>query len=273
MAPILDDMLAAAVAASEAILEVYAQPFETRLKSDGSPVTEADAAAEATILEILRPTGIPTLAEESVAAGCIPALGERFFVIDALDGTKEFIKRNGEFTVNIALCEAGRPVLGVVLAPATGAIYWGSPDGAFAGQFAGGALTGRRKIAADPREPLRIVASRSHGHAALQAISQGLGVVEDVSIGSSLKFCLLAEGRAQLYPRLTPTCEWDTAAGQAVLEAAGGVVLRLDGKPLDCGHPELDFLNPFFIAAADRRLALAALAQMQSALAQGGAGI
>jgi 3'(2'), 5'-bisphosphate nucleotidase len=269
MAPILEDMLAAAMAASEAILEVYAQPFESRLKGDGSPVTEADAAAEAIILDTLRPTGIPALAEESVAAGRIPALGDRFFVIDALDGTKEFIKRNGEFTVNIALCEGGRPVMGVVLAPATGALYWGSPDGAFAGSFAGGAVTAQRRIAVDAGKPLRIVASRSHGHAALQVIAARLGVVEDVSIGSSLKFCLLAEGRAQLYPRLTPTCEWDTAAGQAVLEAAGGVVLRLDGDPLDCGHPERDFLNPFFIAAADRDLALAALVEMRHALPGG----
>lgn len=255
MAPILDDMLAAAMAASEAILEVYAKPFESRLKTDGSPVTEADAAAEAIILDILAPTGIPALAEESVAAGRIPALGGRFFVIDALDGTKEFIKRNGEFTVNIALCEAGRPVLGVVLAPATGALYWGSPEGAFAAQAVAGEIVGRRAIAVRATEPLHIVASRSHRQEVLKTLAEELGVVEDISVGSSLKFCLLAEGRAQLYPRFGPTCEWDTAAGQAVLEAAGGVVVRLDGEPLDCGHPEKDFLNPVFVAAASRDLA------------------
>jgi 3'(2'),5'-bisphosphate nucleotidase len=266
MAPILDDMLAAAIAASEAILEVYGRPFETRHKTDGSPVTDADAAAEAIILEILKPTGIPALAEESVAAGRIPALGERFFVIDALDGTKEFVKRNGEFTVNIALCEGGRPVLGVVLAPVTGALYWGSPEGACAARVVAGAIVERRPIAVEASGPLRIVASRSHGHAALRALSTRLGVIEDVSVGSSLKFCLLAEGRAQLYPRFTPTCEWDTAAGQAVLEAAGGVVLRLDGSPLDCGHAEQDFLNPYFVAAANRPLAMAAVTEMQQLL-------
>ena len=255
MAPILDDMLAAAIAASEAILAVYAQPFETLLKSDGSPVTEADAAAEAIILEMLRPSGIPALAEESVAAGRIPLLGERFFVIDALDGTKEFVKRNGEFTVNIALCEAGRPVLGVVMAPVTGAIYWGGPEGAFAARVAGGEIVDRRPIIVRATEPMHIVASRSHRQAVLKTLCEELGMVEDLSVGSSLKFCLVAEGRAQLYPRFGPTSEWDTAAGQAVLEAAGGVVVRLDGEPLDCGHPENGFLNPVFIAAASRDLA------------------
>ena len=267
MTLLLENMLAAAMAASGAILEVYSRPFEAQLKNDGSPVTEADAAAEAIILEMLSPNGIPALAEESVAAGRIPDLGERFFVVDALDGTKEFIKRNGEFTVNIALCEAGRPVLGVVLVPASGAVFWGGPEGAFAGQCADGQVTARRQLRVDSRPPLRMVASRSHGHAALRRIAERLGVAEDVSVGSSLKFCLLAEGRAQLYPRLTPTCEWDTAAGQAVLQAAGGVVLRLDGAPLDCGHHEQEFINPFFIAAADRQLAATAGAAMREALA------
>ncbi|HEV7276224.1 MAG TPA: 3'(2'),5'-bisphosphate nucleotidase CysQ [Devosiaceae bacterium] len=255
MASILDSMLDAAIAASRAILKVYAEPFETRLKEDGSPVTEADAAAEAIILEILRPTGIPSLAEESVAAGRLPELGDRFFVIDALDGTKEFIKRNGEFTVNIALCERGRPVLGVVLAPVTGALYWGGPQGAFAARAAAGVIVDRRPIEVSTAGPLHIVASRSHRQAVLETLCEELGVVRDLSVGSSLKFCLLAEGRAQLYPRFGPTSEWDTAAGQAVLEAAGGVVVRLDGAPLDCGHRENDFLNPVFIAAASSDLA------------------
>src|SRR5690606_18808824 len=129
------------------------QPFESRLKGDGSPVTDADAAAEAIILEILRPTGIPALAEESVAAGHLPELGDRFFVIDALDGTREFIKRNGEFTVNIALCERGRPVLGVVMAPVTGALYWGSPEGAFAAQVVDGKIGEKRPIKVSATEP------------------------------------------------------------------------------------------------------------------------
>ena len=255
MASILDNMLDAAIAASKAILEVYAQPFETWLKQDGSPVTEADAAAEAIILEILRPTGIPALAEESVAAGKLPALGERFFVIDALDGTKEFIKRNGEFTVNIALCEQGRPVLGVVLAPVTGALYWGGPHGAFAARAAAGVIVDKRPIEVSTAGPLHIVASRSHRQEVLATLCAEMGVAHDLSVGSSLKFCLLAEGRAQLYPRFGPTSEWDTAAGQAVLEAAGGLVVRLDGTPLDCGHAETGFINPAFIAAASEELA------------------
>lgn len=264
---IIDTMLKAAIAAAEVILDVYSRPLTAESKADGSPVTEADGRAEAVILELLAPLGIPVLGEESVAAGNIPELGQRFFVVDPLDGTKEFLKRNGEFTVNIALTEAGRPVSGVVLAPVTGDIFWTTESGAMAGRVVDGAVTGARRISVDHAPPLRIVASRSHGHAALAALCDTMNVAEDVSVGSSLKFCLLAEGKAQLYPRFTPTSEWDTAAGQAVLEAAGGVVLNLDGTPLSCGHPERKFLNGFFVAAADNDLAQRALAEMQRLLA------
>ena len=264
---IIETMLKAAIAASEVILEVYARPFAAEAKTDGSPVTEADQRAEAVILDLLAPLGIPVLGEESVAAGKIPELGHRFFVVDPLDGTKEFVKRNGEFTVNIALTEAGRPVKGVVLAPVTGEVFWTGSEGAMAGRVVAGMVTGVRRIAVDLAPPLRIVASRSHGHAALAALCETMNVAEDVSVGSSLKFCLLADGRAQLYPRFTPTSEWDTAAGQAVLEAAGGVVLDLDGTPLSCGHREREFLNGYFVAAASRDLALRALAEMQRLLA------
>lgn len=260
---IIETMLAAAIAASEVILEVYAKPFEADSKSDGSPVTEADGKAEAVILAHLRVLGIPVLAEESASAGDIPDLGTRFFVVDPLDGTKEFVKRNGEFTVNIALVEGVRPVAGVVLAPVTGDIFWTGEQGAMAGKVVDGAITEQRRISVATDLPLRIVASRSHGHAALAELCETLNVEDDVSVGSSLKFCLLAEGKAQLYPRFTPTSEWDTAAGQAVLEAAGGVVLTLDGKPLDCGHADRRYLNPFFIAAADGALALKAAGIMR----------
>jgi 3'(2'), 5'-bisphosphate nucleotidase len=256
---LLDDMLSAAIAASEVILEVYERDVEATSKADGSPVTEADARAEEIIIERLAPMGIPILAEESVAAGRIPVLGERFFVVDPLDGTREFLKRNGEFTVNIALCEGGRPVLGVVLAPATGATYWGGPEGAEGGTVSHGAIHGHHRIEASADGPLRIVASRSHGHPALRELTEAMQVVADVSVGSSLKFGLLATGAAQLYPRFGPTSEWDTAAGQAVLEAAGGVVLGLDGQPLTCGHPDRKFLNGAFVAAASRDLALRAI--------------
>jgi 3'(2'),5'-bisphosphate nucleotidase len=256
-------MIRAATAAADEIMAVYGRPFVAEQKSDGSPVTEADQRAEAVILEHLKSTGIPVLGEESVAAGIIPALDGPFFVVDPLDGTKEFIKRNGEFTVNIALTEGGRPRSGVVLAPATGDIYWGDSEGAFSGRVVNGAIIDTRPIGVDEAGPLRIVASRSHGHAALAALCDTLKVERDVSVGSSLKFCLLAKGEAQLYPRFTPTSEWDSAAGQAVLEAAGGVVWDLDGRPLSCGHREKAFLNGFFIAAAGPELANRALAEMR----------
>jgi len=255
---LLDLMLDAARAASTAIMQVYLSDFEHVAKADGSPVTIADQRAETIILDKLKSTGIPVLAEESAAAGIVPTLGDRFFVVDPLDGTKEFLKRNGEFTVNIALVENGAPVLGVVLAPATGATFVGSPDGAF------------EVSERDVREPLRtvadgpmkVVASRSHGHAALGGFCESFQVVEDVSVGSSLKFCLVAKGDAQLYPRFTPTSEWDTAAGQAVLEAAGGKVVTIDGAPLRYGKGG-DNLNPFFIAAANSDLAFRGAAEMR----------
>ncbi len=256
-------MNAAAIAAAEAILEVYRRPIIAAEKDDGSPVTEADRHAEAVILAALASTGLPVLAEESVSDGRIPDLGTACFVVDPLDGTKEFLKRNGEFTVNIAYCEQGRPVQGVVLAPATGDIYWGGPEGAYSGKVEGLAITGVAPLAVVTDGPMRVVASRSHGHAALGGFCETFSVVEDVSVGSSLKFCLVAAGKAQLYPRFTPTCEWDTAAGQAVLQAAGGAVLGIDGKPLDCGHAERKFLNPFFVAAASQTLAEQAAAEMR----------
>jgi 3'(2'), 5'-bisphosphate nucleotidase len=256
-------MNAAAIAAAEAIIEVYSRPIIAAEKDDGSPVTEADRRAEAVILAALASTGLPVLAEESVSDGRIPELGDAYFVVDPLDGTKEFLKRNGEFTVNIAYCEAGRPVQGVVLAPATGDIYWGGPDGAFSGRVDGLAINDVKPMRVSAYGPMRVVASRSHGHAALGGFCETFAVVEDVSVGSSLKFCLVASGVAQLYPRFTPTCEWDTAAGQAVLNAAGGAVLAIDGQPLDCGHLERRFLNPFFVAAASPELAEQAAAEMR----------
>lgn len=257
----------AAIAAAAVIMDVYARPIHAVAKSDGSPVTEADAAAEAIIIEHLAPTSLPILGEESVAAGIIPVLGERYFVVDPLDGTKEFIKRNGEFTVNIGLIENGAPVMGVVLAPVTGEIFVGDSMGAWSGQIHNGVIESRKTIAVGAMAGLRIVASRSHGHAALEQLCKTLDVEADVSVGSSLKFCLLARGDAQLYPRFTPTCEWDTAAGQAVLEAAGGSVVTLDGQPMRYGKHELGFLNPYFVAASSMVLAQRAAAEMRGLIA------
>ena len=243
--PILELMLTAARAASTAIMEVYLSDFDHVSKSDGSPVTLADQRAEAIILEHLASTTLPVLAEESVAAGIVPRLGERFFVVDPLDGTKEFVARNGEFTVNIALCEGGRPTHGVVLAPATGATFVASPDGAYE-------ITLRDEhlpLRTSAEGPMKVVASRSHGHGALGGFCETFEVAGDVSVGSSLKFCLVAKGEAQLYPRFTPTSEWDTAAGDAVLRAAGGATVTQDGTPLRYGKTESGFANPPFIAS------------------------
>ncbi|MBL8352193.1 MAG: 3'(2'),5'-bisphosphate nucleotidase CysQ [Burkholderiaceae bacterium] len=238
--------------AGAVVMAVYATAFAVRGKSDASPVTEADERAEAVIvagLARLTPE-IPVVAEEAVAAGQVPQLGDRFWLVDPLDGTKEFIGRNGEFTVNIALIERGAPVLGVVFAPALG------PQGRlFAGALGHGAwvedANGHRPIAcrAVPSEGLTVVTSRSHGDAAsLNAFLAGRKLASTIVTGSSLKLCLVAAGEADLYPRLGRTMEWDIAAGHAVLAAAGGNVRRVaDGQSLTYG--KAGFENPHFVAA------------------------
>jgi 3'(2'), 5'-bisphosphate nucleotidase len=260
--PITALAIRAAIDAAKVICEVYHRDIAVFNKSDGSPVTEADGAAEAVILEYLKKTGIPVLAEESAAAGHIPVLGKKFFVVDPLDGTKEFIKRNGEFTVNIALVEGVKPTMGVVLAPVTGELFVGDQSGAWSALVIDGEVTKIVPLKVKPSEALRVVASRSHGHAALEKLCAHFSIEEDVSVGSSLKFCLLARGDAELYPRFTPTNEWDTAAGQAVLEAAGGAVLTLDGLDLAYNKADRDYLNPYFVAATSDALAQRAAVQM-----------
>ena len=198
---------------------------------------------------------IPVVAEEQVAAGRVPATGRRFFLVDPLDGTKEFISRNGEFTVNIALIEEGCPVLGVVYAPATGVIYAGGEgEGARMAKVEGGKAGAWREISVRDcsGEKLRVLASRSHLTEETKNFVQRFDVADFVSAGSSLKFCKLAAGEADLYPRLGRTMEWDTAAGDAVLRAARGAVLTMDGKPLVYGKrdqaDDSDFANPWFVA-------------------------
>lgn len=256
-------MMDAALEAGSTIMDVYAEPIRSEQKSDGSPVTVADERAEKIILDRLEETGTPVLAEESAAAGNIPVLGDRFFIVDPLDGTKEFIKRNGQFTVNIALAENGQPVMGVVYAPALGQLFVGSADGAFEYEVADGQLKNPRAIKVADSGPMNVVASRSHGHAALEHLCEAFKVDDNVSVGSSLKFCLLARGEARLYPRFTPTCEWDTAAGQAVLSAAGGSVFAISGGELGYGKSEGHFYNPYFAAAADSNLAEQAATKMR----------
>lgn len=239
--------------AGQAIMAIYATDFAVRDKADDSPVTAADERAEALILAgLARLTPqIPVIAEEAVAAGKVPEIGERFWLVDPLDGTREFINRNGEFTVNIALIENGAPVLGVVLAPALG-----KAGHLFSGAQGCGAWleddAGRRAIRcrAAPAAGMTVVASRSHGDAtALDAFfaERQIKVASLASAGSSLKLCLVAAGEADLYPRLGRTMEWDIAAGHAVLAAAGGQVRTLAGDELRYGKPGLD--NPHFVAS------------------------
>ncbi len=237
--------------AAREIMRIYAGELGERTKADKSPVTDADHAAEAIIVAGLRELtpGTPVVAEEEMAAGRLPGLdGGPFWLVDPLDGTKEFIKRNGEFTVNIALIEDGRPTLGIVLAPATDTLWRGVVGLGADKSQAGGAFTAIH-TRTPPPEGLTAFASRStaiYSDLDIWFRNAGLTVAERKHAGSSLKFCLIAEGQADIYPRFGPTNEWDTAAGQGVLEAAGGEVVTTDGRPLTYGKPGLG--NPHFIA-------------------------
>jgi 3'(2'), 5'-bisphosphate nucleotidase len=251
---VLEDL---ALAAGRRIMEICEAGVAAERKADSSPVTEADRAAEKIILEGIRRAfpGIPCVAEEECSEGRAPGdLGEAFFLVDPLDGTKEFINRRADFTVNIALVRRGAPELGVVLAPAIRKMYSGRPGGAEEADIGPGfAVASRRPIAVRRgHRPPVIVASRSHRTAETDAYIARFDGAEIVSVGSSLKFCLLASGKADLYPRFGRTMEWDTAAGDAVLRAAGGRTFTLDGKPLLYGKrnqaEDVDFANPWFIA-------------------------
>jgi 3'(2'),5'-bisphosphate nucleotidase len=254
----LDELVDIALEAGAAILKIYASDaFATRDKDDGSPVTEADAAAEALILTRLSALDphTPIIAEEEAAAGRTPIAASRFFLVDPLDGTKEFLNRNGDFTVNIALIDHDRPICGVVYAPAHGIIYAGAEGiGARMAIVSNGAARDWRPIEArdPPQAGLDIVASRSHMSAETRAFVERFSVANLVPAGSSLKFCRVASGEADLYPRLGRTMEWDTAAGDAVLRAAGGQVCTMDGQPLRYGKrrqsSDVDYANPWFVA-------------------------
>ena len=253
----MQTMIELAQAAGKLIMDVYATDFASHAKTDASPVTEADERAEAIILKGLAKhfPDIPILAEESVAAGRIPEVSLQFFLVDPLDGTKEFISRNGEFTVNIALIQNGTVASGVVYAPAIDTLYWGeigqgsakatiTPDQELPSTW--------KKIAVRslPSAGATVLASRSHRDAATDAFLATVKVAELIGAGSSLKFCTIAEGKADLYPRFGRTMEWDTAAGHAVLAAAGGSVTGADGQPFLYGKKARGFDNPAFIASA-----------------------
>jgi 3'(2'), 5'-bisphosphate nucleotidase len=242
--------------AGRAIMRIYGQAFTATTKADASPVTEADVAAETLILQALARyfPQVPVVAEEQAAAGQIPHIGAGFFLVDPLDGTKEFISRNGEFTVNISRIENGVPVCGVVYAPALDEMFLGrvgegafkalvKPDGAVdAASF--NTITCR----AQPSEGATILASRSHRDAETEGFIATVKPANLISAGSSLKFCRLAEGRADLYPRFGRTMEWDTAAGHAVLLAAGGTMTKANGSAFAYGKVSEKFANPSFIA-------------------------
>lgn len=247
----------AALEAGARILSVAAAGHGVRIKPDHSPVTDADEQAEAIILTHLAThfPDIPVVAEEEISAGCTPDCSAgRFFLVDALDGTKEFIAGKPDYTVNIALIEAGIPVGGVVYAPSYRRLYSGFAGLAEAITLdAAGETVRREQIRTRPPEtPLIAIASRSHNSPETGSYLTGLGTDCFQSIGSSLKFCMLAEGDADVYPRFTRTMQWDTAAGDAVLRAAGGVTLELDGRPLLYGErhhgPDPGFANPYFVA-------------------------
>jgi len=242
-------LVALAHSAGEAIMDIYATDFEHQTKADDSPVTAADLAAEAIIEAGLRDLApdIPLIAEEAASEGRLPDIsGGLFWLVDPLDGTREFVSRNGEFTVNIGLVDNGAPILGVVHAPAL--------DLTFTGLVGVGATVSRDggpekpvSVRPAPAGSVTIVASRRHGDPeAIDRLLRGRTVSDRKTAGSSLKFCLVAEGEADIYPRFGRTMEWDTAAGQCVLVAAGGQVTDEHGAPLTYGKPGLD--NPPFIA-------------------------
>lgn len=247
-ARLLDDVAEAAREAGQAILEIVRRGFDVESKSDFSPVTEADRAAELIILAALARAapGVPVIAEEEVAAGRIPAHDRRYFLVDPLDGTKEFVRGGDDYTVNIGLIEDGAPRLGAVFAPASGRTYEGLV-GVGAWLDSG---RGRQRIETRCRtDEMIAVASRSHlNQATIDYLEAAAGHCGYVAVGSSLKFCIVAEGRADIYPRASPTSEWDTAAGHAVLLAAGGLVDGPDGAPLAYGKRA--FINRGFVATS-----------------------
>jgi 3'(2'), 5'-bisphosphate nucleotidase len=248
---LLADVCAIAEKAGAAIMDIYAKDFDVELKDDKSPLTAADMAAHTAIaagLAALEPQ-LPMLSEESGAGAFAERRAwSRYWLVDPLDGTKEFIKRNGEFTVNIALIDGGEPLLGVVYAPVLDRAYSGIRG---VGAWLRAKDAPRRPIAVQrhAQSPVRVVGSRSHASPQLATYLAAIGPHELKSMGSSLKICLVAEGEADVYPRFGPTSEWDTAAAHAVLLGAGGVMVDTTGRPLR--YNKADILNPHFIAYGD----------------------
>ncbi|MDM5087280.1 3'(2'),5'-bisphosphate nucleotidase CysQ [Aeromonas rivipollensis] len=248
--PAISELEPIARAAGDAILTIYRQPFAVEYKQDESPLTAADQGAHEVIVQALArlTPDIPALSEESDAETMQARLGwSRYWLVDPLDGTKEFVSRNGEFTVNIALIDHGSPVWGLVYAPVLDKLWYGG-KGVGAWRVADGTHKAIQTRPHEAGQAWRVVGSRNHLSQETLDYLAPFGEIELVSMGSSLKFCIIAEGGAELYPRLAPTCEWDTAAAQAVLEGAGGSVTQLDGTALAYNKPNI--LNPWFVARA-----------------------
>lgn len=256
---LMDALCRIAVQAGAAIMDHYETDIVVNQKDDKSPVTAADQEAEDIILPALKiaAPGIPIVSEEESAAGKAHEVGPAFFLVDPLDGTREFINKNGEFTVNIALIEDGTPTMGVVYAPAIGRMFYASgPGQAFerkvianhAGDYSKVSDAKAISVRKPLQEGLTIIASRSHRDHKTDEYLSMYNVKEFLAAGSSLKFCLVAAGEADLYPRHGRTMEWDTAAGHAVLRGAGGKVTELDGTPLKYGKLNRGLDNPFFVA-------------------------
>ena len=253
----------AALEAGNAINEIYQRPFEVEIKADNSPLTEADQKANAIINSYLEPTAIPIISEENKQIDYADRKDwQNCWIVDPLDGTKEFIKRNGEFTVNIAMVYLGRPKFGVIYAPHTKALYFADVDGEWAKKVMvpetytslEELLALAQEISPDSDHKLmRIVGSRSHLNEETKDFIEDLTTLKEkeiVSKGSSLKFCLVAEGKADVYPRFAPTMEWDTAAGQAICEAVGVHVVALpSNSPMR--YNKEDLLNPWFLVTKE----------------------
>jgi 3'(2'),5'-bisphosphate nucleotidase len=260
---ILDAAVATSIAAGAAILDVRRRGLKVERKEDHSPVTDADRAAEAIIavrLAAVAP-GVPMIGEEGVYEGRVPPTGEAFFLVDPLDGTREFVAGGNDFTVNIGLVVEGAPTLGVIYLPASGKLFAAVVgEGAWRAEVKDGAVAERQAIRTRrPGAVLDVVASRSHRSPETEAFIARFNVGHLVHRGSSLKFCAVAEGKADLYPRLGTTMQWDTAAGDAILRAAGGQVVTLDGRPLTYGPgpargPDA-FRNPWFVACGGMEVA------------------
>ncbi len=258
-AELTDALLPAVLEAGRVQMAYYESGVGVERKADASPVTAADQEAEIILLKALAlaAPSIAVVAEESSAAGHVANIGASFFLVDPLDGTKEFIKKNGDFTINIGLITDGRPVYGLVYAPAMHQLYVTIGDGHAVETIIApssevcslrACQVQRLRTRAAPPAGLTALESRSHRSDATDAFMKSMPIAEVRAAGSSIKFCLIARGEADLYPRIGPTCEWDTAAAHAVLNAAGGCVLQVDGSPFVYGKAAQKYLNPHFVA-------------------------